>query len=119
MYGLLNVIHAAPIDSDINNTALDLCNTADDAKVSGPLLYGEQTGYQSLDMGAYDWCVAAAGNCGSSLFDIPTFEIRAGTRFSLVIYGGANGQPLATVLIVEDAGKAVRLLPIIRVESAP
>lgn len=114
-HGLINVIHAAPIDSDINNTAIDICDAESSSKVGGPLVYGEQTGYEEIALGDYMWFVAPAGtDCGSNLHDISPFPIYAGTTLSVVIYGGANGYPLTSVVIAGAEGQRIQFLPIMQ-----
>lgn len=114
-YGLVNVIHTAPIDSDINNTAIDICDVETNTKVNGPLVYEEQTGYEEFSIGEYDWFIAPAGsNCGSELYDIPPFSVFAGAKLVLVIYGGANDHPLTSLLIVAEDGLRIHFLPLIR-----
>jgi hypothetical protein len=112
--GLLNVLHLAPVAADLDDTAVVLCNEADDTQVGGPLRYEEQTGYTKLYFGVYDWYVALADvGCGpdNQLLDLDPFTMRGNSILTLVIYGGANSQPLNSVLIIEVLGSDVVLFP--------
>ncbi len=113
--GIINILHLAPVAADLDDTAVVICNDADDSLVGGPLRYGEQSGYLNLFFGNYDWYVAgAAGGCdpGSLLLDLDPFTMRGNAKLSLVIFGGANTQPLDSVLIIEAFGLDVNMMPI-------
>jgi len=98
--GLVRVLHLAPFESDVENTAVDIC-TESDEPVDGltDLVYLEQSGYISLPPGEYDWTVATPG-CDTMLLDLPPFTLQPGTVLTLLIVGGDN-QPLSSVLLVD------------------
>jgi hypothetical protein len=113
--GLINVLHLAPFDPDPANTAVLICNDADDSQVAGPLQYGEQSGYVELYLGEYDWYLAPAGaGCGTVALDLEPFTMFGGSKLSLVVFGGANGYPLESVLIVGVLGQNTQLAPLVR-----
>jgi hypothetical protein len=110
--GLVRVLHLAPLSSNIANTAVDICTQAGDP-IAGftDLVYLEQSGYQSLPAGVYDWTVERPG-CGTVVLDLPAFTLQSGAALTLLIVGGGN-QPLTSVLLVDRAGQIIVYLPII------
>lgn len=110
--GVVRVIHLAPFDSTIANTTVDICTEAG-APVAGftGLVYLEQSGYQPLPVGPYDWTVSTPG-CGTEVFDLPPFTLQSGAALTLLLVGGDN-QPLTSVLLVDRAGQILFHLPII------
>jgi len=75
------------------------------------LVYLEQSGYQPLPVGPYDWTVATPG-CGTIALDLAPFTLQSGTALTLLIVGGGN-QPLTSVLLVDRGGQSFSYLPII------
>lgn len=113
--GLINIFHLAPFDAVPANTAIVICRDADDAQVAGPISYGEQSGYMKLYLGVYDWYVATeAAGCGTPLLDLEPFTMFGGSNLTLIIYGGANGYPLESLLSVNVMGNQTQFSPIIR-----
>lgn len=110
--GLVRVLHLAPFANNIANTAVDVCTQAGDP-VAGftDLVYLEQSGYQPLPAGQYDWTVATPG-CGTVALDLPAFTLQPGAALTLLIVGGGN-QPLTSVLLVDRVGQSVLYLPVI------
>ncbi|MCE7985156.1 MAG: DUF4397 domain-containing protein [Caldilinea sp. CFX5] len=110
--GFVRVLHLAPFDNDIADTAIDICTQAG-APVTGftGLVYLEQSGYQPLPAGPYDWTVSTPG-CGTGMLDLPPFTLQSGAALTLLIVGGGN-QPLTSVLLVDRAGRTFFYLPII------
>lgn len=104
--GQIRVVHLAPIDGDIANTAVDICTEAG-APITGftGLTYLTQSGYLTFPAQAYDWKVATPG-CVTTLVDIPPFMLNAGGVVTLYIVGDGANQPLATVLSIENLGLA-------------
>jgi hypothetical protein len=112
--GQIRVVHVAPFDADIANTAIDIC-TETNTPVTGftGLTYLSQSGYLTFPAQAYDWKVATPG-CGATLVDIPPFNLHAGGVVTLYIVGDGANQPLTTVLSIEVLGLGeIRYLPII------
>ncbi|MEZ4727438.1 MAG: hypothetical protein R3E79_09920 [Caldilineaceae bacterium] len=101
--GLVRVLHLAPFDSDVENTAVDICTESGDP-VDGltDLVYLEQSGYIPLPPGEYDWTVATPG-CDTVALDLPPFTLQSGTVLTLLVVGGDN-QPLSSVLLVDRGG---------------
>ena len=110
--GFVRVIHLAPFDSTIANTMVDICTEAG-APVAGftGLVYLEQSGYQPLPVGPYDWTVETPG-CGTVALDLPPFTLQSGAALTLLITGGGN-QPLTSVLLVDRTGQGFFYLPLI------
>lgn len=110
--GLVRVIHLAPFDNTIADTAVDIC-TGNNTPVTGltNLAYLEQSGYIPLSPGPYDWTVATPG-CGTVVLDLPAFTLQPGMVLTLLVVGGGN-QPLSSVLLVEQSGQAYLYLPLI------
>jgi len=110
---LVRVLHLAPFNSLIANTAVDICTQAN-APVVGltGLVYLEQSGYLTLTPGVYDWKVSTPG-CGTVVLDLPAFTLQPGTVLTLLIVGGGN-QPLSSVVVVDRSGvQSTLYLPII------
>lgn len=109
---LVRVIHLAPFDNTVADTAVDIC-TQSDNPVTGltDLVYLAQSGYITLAPGLYDWQVAAPG-CGAMLLDLPAFTLQPGMVLTLLVIGGGN-QPLSSVVLVEQAGQTYLYLPLI------
>lgn len=116
--GLVRVIHLAPFDGVIANTAVDICTQAG-APVVGltGLVYLEQSGYLTLTPGVYDWKVLKPG-CGTTLLDLPdlpAFTLQSGTVLTLLFVGGGS-QPFSSVLLVDRSGvQSTLYLPLIAV----
>lgn len=110
--GLVRVLHLAPFDNTLANTAIDICTQAG-APVAGftDLVYLEQSGYQSLPAGQYDWAVGTPG-CGTVALDLPAFTLQSGAALTILIVGGDN-QALTSVLLVDRVGQRGFYLPII------
>jgi hypothetical protein len=102
--GFIRVVHAAPFASDINATAVDICdeNNTPIAGLTG-LTYLSQSNYLPFAPDAYDWYVGTPG-CGQQLLDIPAFTLFRDTALTLFILGDNNNQPLTTVLSVDRRG---------------
>jgi hypothetical protein len=111
--GLVRVVHLAPLDDDIANTAVDVCDE-DNTPISGftGLVYLSQSGYHPFPPTIYDWQVMTPG-CGTLLVDIPPFSLNAGAVLTLYIIGDDDQQPLSTLLSVEEVGKFAAWLAII------
>lgn len=110
--GVVRVLHLAPFDANIANTAVDICTQAG-APIAGftSLVYLAQSGYQPLPVGQYDWTVATPG-CGTIALDLAPFTLQSGTALTLLIVGGGN-QPLTSVLLVDRGGQSFSYLPIL------
>ncbi len=110
--GLVRVLHLAPFDPVIANTAVDICTTVG-SPVAGltDLVYLEQSGYIAFPAGTYDWLVGTPG-CATAILDLPAFTLQSGNVLTLLIVGGDN-QPLSTVLLVEAEAKTQFYLPLI------
>jgi hypothetical protein len=118
--GQVRVVHLAPFDDVIANTAVDICRE-DNTPITGftGLLYLSETGYLPFPPGSYNWKVMTPG-CGALVVDIPPFTLNAGGALTLYITGDGNNQPIATLLSVEAQGLSVRLfLPLIDVTNQP
>lgn len=116
--GQIRVIHLAPFDPDVANTAVDICTEAN-LPVTGftNLVYLTETGLQTFAAGNYDWKVSKPG-CGATIVDIAPFTLFAGGRLTLQIIGDGTNQPISTVLIVEDLGLThIYYLTIVKNES--
>jgi len=77
------------------------------------LFYLANSGYIALEPGLYDWFVGTPG-CATQLFDLPPFRATPGSVATILLVGGANGQPLTSVLVVDEVGQNRLYLPIIR-----
>ncbi len=98
--GLVRVLHLAPFDPVVANTAIDICEAVG-VPVAGltDLVYLEQSGYIALPASTYDWTVGTPG-CATDLLDLPAFTLSSGTVLTLLVIGGDN-QPLSSVLLVD------------------
>ena len=112
--GQVNVIHVAPVDSEVIDTGVQICNAETNTPVTGYLYYQQQTGYLDLAPDTYDWYVSLAGdNCTNELLDLPPFNIGKGTRISLLIFGDNDNQPLDSLVIVEVLGSFDLYWPVV------
>ncbi|MCB0061663.1 MAG: DUF4397 domain-containing protein [Caldilineaceae bacterium] len=107
--GQVRVLHLAPIDADLGNTAVDIC-TEGGTPVSGltGLRYGDQSSYVAFAPGTQDWVVGPPG-CGTTLLDLPPFLLERGSALTLIIAGDGANQPLRSVVLVDAAGQFYRL----------
>ncbi len=105
--GLVRVLHLAPLDAVIANTAIDICTEAG-VPVPGltGLVYLEQSGYISLPAGSYDWTVGTPG-CATEVLDLPAFTLSSGTVLTILVVGGDN-QPLSSFLLVDRVDETRR-----------
>lgn len=110
--GLVRVLHLAPFDNTLANTAVDICTEAGDP-VAGftDLVYLEQSGYQALPSGSYDWTVSTPG-CDAVVLDLPAFTLQSGAALTILIVGD-DSQALTSVLLVDRLGQRGLYLPII------
>ena len=110
--GQVNVLHLAPFDADVANTGVEVCDTADNP-VSDVLYYEDETGYETLPVGTYNWKVALAGsNCTNVPLEIPSFRLKDQQRLLIIIYGDITNQPLNLVFVIVDAGRETTYLPL-------
>lgn len=109
---LVRVIHLAPFDTNVADTAVDIC-TQSGNPVPGltGLVYLAQSGYVTLTPGPYDWTVATPG-CGAVALDLPAFTLQPGMVLTLLVVGGGN-QPLTYVWLVDQAGLQSVYLPLV------
>jgi hypothetical protein len=115
--GQVRVLHLAPIATDLSATAVDIC-TEGGTPIAGltGLVYLDSSGYLSFAPGTYDWFVGSPG-CATTLLDLSPFVLGPGSVSTLLIVGGAAGQPLGSVLLVDTLGQINRLyLPIVYVQ---
>ncbi|HRW05671.1 MAG TPA: hypothetical protein P5121_11275 [Caldilineaceae bacterium] len=113
--GQVRVLHLAPIATDLNDTAVDIC-MAVGTPVAGltGLRYLESSGYIALAPGTYQWSVGTPG-CTTLRYQLPPFALAPGSVSTILIVGGANGQPLTSVFVVDVLGEFNQIyLPIIR-----
>ena len=112
--GFIRVVHAAPFAVDINDTAVEVCADLNTPVAGLPTLYYlSSSDYVPFPPREYDWFVGPPG-CGSELVDIPEFQLFRDSALTLYILGGANSQPLTSVLSVDRAGLSnVYHLPLI------
>jgi hypothetical protein len=112
--GQVRVLHLAPLATDIADTAIDLCDVEDVPVVGlSGLVYGENSGFLPFAAGAYDWYVGSPG-CNAELLDLPPFLLGPDSAVTLLIVGGANGQPLNSILTVDRVGQIYGIyLPLI------
>lgn len=111
--GQVRVFHLAPIGSTASST-VDICTEANQP-ISGltGLTYLSQSGYIRLTPGAYDWKVGDVG-CTTTVLDLPSFQVAAGTALTLLIVGDGVNQPLTSILLVDDVGLLYqRYLPLV------
>jgi len=111
--GLVRVLHLAPFDPVVANTAIDICAAVGDP-VAGltDLVYLEQSGYIALPAGTYDWTVGTPG-CATEVLDLPAFTLSSGTVLTLLVIGGDN-QPLSSFLLVDRTDETTKVyLPLI------
>lgn len=112
--GQVNVIHLAPFDPVIANTAVDICTEAG-TPITGAtnLQYLEQSGYLLLPQGNYDWKVMTPG-CSSLIVNLEPFTLFDQAVLSVLIIGDGVNQPFDSVLIVQDRGISLKkYLPLI------
>jgi hypothetical protein len=110
----VNIIHLAPFATDISDTAVDVCTSAN-VPVTGAtnLHYLEQSGFLTLPAGVYDWKVTQPG-CGATIIDVPAFVLNDRAQLTLLILGDGVHQPYSTVLLVQNSGLSHKVaLPII------
>ncbi len=112
--GFVRVVHVAPFAVDIIDTALVVCADLNTPVAGLPTLYYlSSSDYIPLPPREYDWFAGPPG-CGGELVDIPEFRLFGDAALTLYISGGANDQPLTTVLSVDRAGMSnVYYLPFI------
>ena len=118
----MNFLHLAPFDSDVNNTGVDICTDPGfpfPSSVAVPgatdVYYGQQTGYLLAPVGLYNLRVTQKGSsCATVLLDLPPFNILDGTKLTIILYGGANGHPLDSLVIVEAPGVMHVYLPLLQ-----
>lgn len=113
--GQIRIIHLAPIAPAQNDTTVDIC-TALNTPVAGltGLQYLETSGYISLAPGTYQWSVGTPG-CTTLLYTLPPFASTRGSISTILIVGGANGQPLTSIFVVDELGQFNRLyIPIVQ-----
>lgn len=105
-------VHAAPFDTDVILTAIDVC-TEEGTVVEGldTLIFGEaRTIY--FDPNSFDWYIAAAGtNCGTVLVDIDPFGLGYGAVKVLVFTGDISKQPLQVIDVLAREGGGVIFMP--------
>ena len=110
----ITVIHAAPFDANVDNTAVDVC-TQDGTVVSG--LAGLKYLYNAsilVDPGSFDLKIADAGsNCLSVKLDLAPFTLIAQQEVVLVITGDGTNQPVDALLFLTNAGVRTIYLPIV------
>jgi hypothetical protein len=83
--------HYAPFAPTVVETAVDLCNDADNSKVAGPLPYGLNSGYVEFPAGIYDLSIALAGtNCAGTAYDLPALQFNAGEFYDAFAIGKNN-----------------------------
>jgi hypothetical protein len=112
--GQVNVIHVAPVDSEVIDTGVQICDEEDSTPVTGYLYYQQQTGYIDLELGTHDWYVSSAdGACANVLLDLNPFLIGDGARLTLLIFGDNANQDLDSMVIVEEVGDFIYHWPII------
>jgi len=112
--GQVRVLHLAPIATDSNDTAIDICAAVGNpvAGLTG-IIYRENRDYITVAPGMYDWFVGTPG-CTTILLDLPTFVTAPGSIATILITGGANGHPLTSIFIVDELGQQMQLyLPLI------
>ncbi|CAN5549263.1 hypothetical protein BH10CHL1_BH10CHL1_12470 [soil metagenome] len=111
--GQVNIIHLAPFDANIANTAVDVC-TETNTPVAGAtnLHYLEQSGFLTLSSGSYDWKVTQPG-CGATILDLAPFVLGNQGVITLLIIGDRVNQPLSSLLLVQDTGLINVYLPLI------
>ena len=111
--GQVNIIHLAPFDAVIANTAVDVCTETNTAVTGATNLhYLEQSGFLALTAGSYDWKVTKPG-CGATIVDIAPFVLAKQGIITLLIIGDNTNQPVSTLLLVQDSGITVRYLPFV------
>lgn len=105
-------IHAAPVFSDTQMTAIDVCN--EDGQVVNNLqgvVYGQSETF-TTDSGVLDWKVAVAGSgCSTLVKDIPPFKIGNGGHAIVVAIGDVINQPLDTLVIIPNQGGGYLHMP--------
>jgi hypothetical protein len=112
--GFIRVVHAAPFDPDIADTAVDICDE-NNTPVTGltGLTYLSESGYLPFAPGFYDWYVGTPG-CTQVVVDIPEFRLFRDSALTLLILGDNNNHPLTTVLSVDRAGlNRIQQLPLL------
>lgn len=115
----ITVVHAAPFDADVTQTAVDIC-TDDGDIVAGlsNLTFGEARTLE-LDPGFFHWQVAVAGsNCANVLVDIPQFGLGYSSLKLLVFAGDGVNQPLQVIDVLQHSGGAVLYLPNISLHTS-
>jgi hypothetical protein len=96
--GAVQVAHAAPIASDLAETAVDIC-TADGQSVVAGLQYS-QAQTLMLPAASYDLSVAAPGtNCETVLLDLPVLDLAAGTATSVMAFSSLEIDALNAVVV--------------------
>lgn len=117
--GQVRVVHLAPFDAVLANTAVDVCRE-NNTPVTGftGLVYLSTSGYQPFPPTIYDWKVMTPG-CGALLVDIPPFTLNAGAVLTLYIVGDDDNQSLSTLLSVENVGTYTVWFPIIAQNPRP
>jgi hypothetical protein len=93
--------HYAPFAATVPGTAVDICNDATGAPMSGltGVPYGVNSGYLPLPAGLYDLSIAIAGtNCGSVAYDLPALQFNAGEFYDAFAIGKNNAAYPLTVV---------------------
>lgn len=110
----ITIIHAAPFDTSVANTAVDIC-TQEGTVVSGlaGLKYLDNTSI-FVNPGNYDLKIADAGsNCTAIRLDLAAFMLITQEEVVLVITGDGSNQPLDALLYVASPGVHTLYFPII------
>ncbi|MFN8446976.1 MAG: hypothetical protein U0175_39645 [Caldilineaceae bacterium] len=110
----ITVIHAAPLATAIDDTAVDIC-TNDGTVVSGlaGLKYLNNASV-FVSPGNYDLTVAKAGtNCATTVLDLAPFTLANQQEVVLVVTGDGTNQPVDALLLVTKAGVNIYYMPII------
>lgn len=108
--GRIRLAHLAPIDANIVNTRVDICNTADKSLLVDDLAYGEAV-VLSLTAGLQRVYVSAGAlNCMLPLIDVPPFFVGDGQIANAYAVGNVILQP-PRVVTLPDLTPRYQYLP--------
>mgnify|MGYP005851564667 CR=1 FL=1 len=115
-FGRVRIAHLAPFAANLSDTQVDICT---DAGAALPGLTGIPykvftNPYLELPVGEYDLKITAAGSaCGTTLIDIPAFQVNdLQVASAFAIGDGANFTP--EVKLLDDAQYQMIFFPMIR-----
>jgi hypothetical protein len=110
----VTVVHAAPFNVDVDQTAVDICNI-DNTVVPGlENIKFLDARTISLDADVYNWTVSPANsNCEPDLLSTGEFVLGYSAIRTFVVTGDGTNQPLSIVDVVVREGGGALYMPFV------